>query len=66
MCFVMSDCRPNAGFVEQLKLWEAMKWRINSNYKPFKAYSLRQHAKQMKGMHMTFLIHCLAERMVNQ
>ena len=37
-------CRPNEGFVEQLKLWGAMRCRLDLNYKPYKVYRLQMHS----------------------
>lgn len=41
-------CRPNDGFMHQLKLWEAMKCSLDESYKPFKAYRLQLWARRMK------------------
>ena len=42
--------RPNAGFMEQLKLWEMMEYKLDDSCKKYRAYKLRHQAKLMKGM----------------
>ena len=41
--------RPNYGFMEQLEIWEDMRWCIDSQHKSFKSYRLGKVAKVMKG-----------------
>ena len=41
-------CRPNVGFMYQLKLWEAMKCSLDEGHKQYKAYRLQLWARRMK------------------
>lgn len=41
--------RPNAGFMEQLKLWEAMRCCIDQNNKSYRTYRLKHMAQEIKG-----------------
>ena len=42
--------RPNGGFLQQLKLWEKMKYKLDESNKSFRAYKLSHQAKTMRGM----------------
>ena len=48
--------RPNSGFVEQLKLWEAKKCRIDTRCKSYQAYMLRHQAMQMRGTNVVVVV----------
>lgn len=42
------DIRPNAGFMEQLKLWERMRCQLDSRNRAYRAYRLKLKAHEMK------------------
>ena len=54
-------CRPNVGFLEQLKLWGAMRCRLDQSNKAYRAYRLQHLAKNMIG---EVKIHFLAKHEV--
>jgi dual specificity phosphatase 12 len=42
------DIRPNDGFIQQLKLWEAMKYQLDERHKSYRAYKLHHQANKMR------------------
>lgn len=45
--------RPNAGFMQQLKLWGLMKHKLDNGHKAYRAYQLHHQARRMKGTQTT-------------